>query len=51
MMMIRNSLEERLREDLLDYESQGEEGTDADHLIHEDEIESLIQSINELKIH
>lgn len=46
-------LEERLRfniEDLLDYESQGEIGKQADHLIHEDEIESLIQAINALKI-
>ena len=46
----RKFLEERLRDDLLAYQYQGEEGEDADHLIHEDEIESLIQSINELKI-
>ena len=42
--------EERLREDLLDYESQGKEGADTEHLIHEDEIKYLIQAIDELKI-
>lgn len=46
-------LEERLRyniEDLLDYESQGEIGKTADHLIHEDEIDSLIEAVNALII-
>lgn len=49
----RNYLEDRLRlnlEDLLAYESQGKTGETADHLIHEDEIESLIQTIDELEI-
>ena len=43
-------LEVRLREDLLDYESQGKEGADTDHLIHEKEIKPFIQAIDELKI-
>ena len=46
-------LEDRLRhdlEDLLDYKSQGLAHKVTDHLIHEDEIEPLIQAINELKI-
>ena len=49
----REYLEERLRlnlEDLLAYESRGNEGETSDHLIHDSEIESLIQAINELKI-
>ena len=49
----RDYLEDRLRldlEDLLAYESQGKPDESADHLIHEDEIESLIQAIDELEI-
>ena len=49
----RDYLEDRLRldlEDLLAYESQGKPDEPADHLIHEDEIESLIQAIDELEI-
>ena len=46
-------LEDRLRfnlEDLLAYESQGKPDKPEDHLIHEDEIESLIRAIDEVKI-
>ena len=49
----RDYLEDRLRldlEDLLAYESQGRTGESADHLIHENEIESLIQAIDEIEI-
>lgn len=49
----RDYLEDRLRldlEDLLAYESQGKTGESANHLIHEDEIEPLIQAINEIEI-
>ncbi len=44
------SLEERLREDLLAYESQGNIDEDAHHLIHDTEIHPLIQAIDALKI-
>ena len=43
-------LRERLRLDLLAYELEGNIGEVAAHLIHEDEIASLIQAIDELKI-
>ena len=49
----REYLEDRLRldlEDLLAYESRGKTDEVVDHLIHEKEIEPLIQAINELKI-
>ena len=44
------SLEERLREDLLAYESQGNIDEDAHHLIHDTEIQPLIQAIDALKV-
>ena len=43
-------LEERLREDLLAYHQLGKTDEPNDHLIHENEIESLIQAIDELEI-
>ena len=49
----RDYLEDRLRldlEDLLAYESQGKPDKTADHLIHEDEIEPMIDAIDELEI-
>ena len=43
-------LEDRLRDDLLAYHQLGEIGKPNDHLIHEDEVEALIQAIDELEI-
>ena len=43
-------LEERLREDLLAYESQGNIDEETHHLIHPEEIQPLIQAIDTLKI-
>ena len=46
----KKDLEDRIREDLLVYEHEGYEGKVSDHLIHNDEIEPLIQAIDELKM-
>ncbi len=46
----REGLEGRLREDLLAYDRQGTEDNPNKHLIYEDEIMSMIQAIDELKI-
>ena len=46
----RKWLEERLREDLLAYDKLGEVNKSDDHLIHEDEIESMIKVIDALEI-
>ena len=43
-------LQDRLRDDLLAYHQLGEIGKPNDHLIHEDEVEALIQAIDELEI-
>ncbi|MYA55286.1 hypothetical protein F4X88_03225 [Candidatus Poribacteria bacterium] len=43
-------LAERLRDDLLAYEFQGDTDKPDDHLIDETEIESMIQAVDELKI-
>ena len=46
----RDSLEERLRDDLLAYEAQGDADSQTGHLIHESEVTQLIQAIDELKL-
>ena len=46
----RDSLEERLRDDLLAYEAQGDADSQTGHLIHENEVTQLIQAIDELKL-
>ena len=46
----RDSLEERLRDDLLAYEAQGDADSQTGHLIHENEVPQLIQAIDELKL-
>ena len=46
----KNYLADRLRDDLLAYHQLGEIGKPNDHLIHEDEVEALIQAIDELEI-
>ena len=43
-------LETRLREDLLAYDKLGEVSQSDDHLIHEDEIEPMIEAIDALEI-
>ena len=43
-------LEDRLRDDLLAYHHLGEIDKPNDHLIHDDEVEALIQAIDELEI-
>ncbi len=43
-------LETRLREDLLAYDKLGEVNKSDDHLIHEDEIEPMIEAIDALEI-
>ncbi len=43
-------LETRLREDLLAYDKLGEVNQSDDHLIHEDEIEPMIEAIDALEI-
>ena len=46
----RDSLEERLRDDLLAYEAQGDADSQTGHLIRENEVTQLIQVIDELKL-
>ena len=46
----RDSLEERLRDDLLAYEAQGDADSQTGHLIRENEVPQLIQAIDELKL-
>ena len=46
----RDSLEERLRDDLLAYEAQGDADSQTGHLIRENEVTQLIQAIDELKL-
>ena len=46
----KKDLEDRLRDDLLAYNQQGDIEKPDDHLIHENEIQPMIASINELKI-
>ena len=46
----RDFLEERLRDDLLAYEAQGDADSQTGHLIHENEVPQLIQAIDELKL-
>ena len=46
----KKDLENRLRDDLLAYNQQGEIEKPNNHLIHENEIQPMIASINELKI-
>ena len=46
----KKDLEDRLRDDLLAYNQQGEIEKSDDHLIHQDEIQPMIEAINDLKI-
>ena len=46
----KKDLEDRLRDDLLAYNQQGELEKPDDHLIHQDEIQPMIEAIDELKI-
>ncbi len=46
----RDFLEERLRDDLLAYEAEGEADSQTEHLIRESEVTQLIQAIDELKL-
>lgn len=46
----KNDLEDRLRDDLLAYNQQGEIEKPNDHLIHEDELEPMIEAIDTLEI-
>ena len=46
----KKDLEDRIREDLLIYEQEGKEENLTTHLIHDNEIEPLIQAIDELKM-
>ena len=46
----KKDLEDRLRDDLLAYNQQGEIEKPDDHLIHQDEIQPMIAAIDELKI-
>ena len=46
----KKDLEDRLRDDLLAYNQQGEIEKPNDHLIHENEIQPMIAAIDELKI-
>ena len=46
----RDSLEKRLRDDLLAYEAQGDADSQTEHLIRENEVPQLIQAIDELKL-
>ena len=46
----KKDLEDRLRDDLLAYNQQGEIEKSNDHLIHENEIQPVIAAIDELKI-
>ena len=46
----KQDLEDRLRDDLLAYNQQGEIEKPDDHLIHENEIRPMIEAINDLKI-
>ena len=46
----RDSLEKRLRDDLLAYEAQGDADSQTEHLIRENEVTQLIQAIDELKL-
>ena len=46
----KKDLEDRLRDDLLAYNQQGEIEKPDDHLIHQDEIRPIIAAIDELKI-
>ena len=46
----RKDLEDRLRDDLLAYSQQGKIENPDDHLIHQDEIQPMIEAIDELKI-
>ena len=46
----KKDLEDRLRDDLLAYNQQGEIEKPDDHLIHENEIQPMIVAIDELKI-
>ena len=46
----KKDLEDRLRDDLLAYNQQGKVEKPDDHLIHQDEIQPMIEAINDLKI-
>ena len=46
----RDSLEKRIRDDLLAYEAQGDADSQTGHLIHESEVTQLIKAIDELKL-
>ena len=46
----RDSLEKRIRDDLLAYEAQGDVDSQTGHLIHESEVTQLIKAIDELKL-
>ena len=46
----RDSLEKRIRDDLLAYEAQGDADSETGHLIHESEVTQLIKAIDELKL-
>ncbi len=46
----KKDLEDRLRDDLLVYSQQGEVERPDNHLIHQDEIQPMIEAINDLKI-
>lgn len=46
----RDSLEKRIRADLLAYEAQGDADSQTGHLIHESEVTQLIKAIDELKL-
>ncbi len=46
----KKDLEDRLRDDLLAYSQQGKIEKPDDHLIHQDEIQPMIEAINDLKI-